>query len=181
LQTLKEKIMTDGIILQTVDRAGVELDVRRMELPHNLDLRYGPLLDGAIEQMQQIERGDAVNVDEARQVGHYWLRNVDLAPEEYRQDIQAALDRIDEFYERQFSGKFGNILWIGIGGSGLGPQVLYDALRVPGKTPRMFFFDNTDPSGFRRTLDDIAQAGGLANTLTVVVSKSRSANMKTMN
>ena len=164
--------MAEGNTPQSIDRAGVEIDVSRMQLPHNLELRYAPLLDGAIHQMQQIERGEAVNLDEGWQVGHYWLRNVDLAPMEYRPDIQAALIGIDEFYTEHFEGKFDNILWIGIGGSGLGPQMLFDVLRVPGKTPSMFFFDNTDPSGFRRTLDEIEQAGGLAKTLTVVVSKS---------
>jgi len=50
--------------------------------------------------------------------------------------------------------------------------MLYDVLREPGKTPSIFFFDNTDPDGFRRTFEEIKLAGGLEKTLTVVVSKS---------
>ena len=49
---------------------------------------------------------------------------------------------------------------------------MFDSLRIPGKTPGMFFFDNTDPYGFKRTLGDIEQTGGLKTTLVVVVSKS---------
>ena len=37
---------------------------------------------------------------------------------------------------------------------------------------RLFFFDNTDPDGIAREMDRIAAAGGIARTLTVVVSKS---------
>src|SRR5450759_107355 len=37
---------------------------------------------------------------------------------------------------------------------------------------RSFFFDNTDPDGMAREFARIAVAGGLAETLTVVISKS---------
>ena len=36
------------------------------------------------------------------------------------------------------------------------------------------YFDNTDPDGFQWTLRAIERAGGLAQTLTVIVSKSGS-------
>lgn len=154
-----------------LEAAGVELDFRRMQLPANLEAHFGRLLDGAVKQMEEIERGDVVNTDEGWQVGHYWLRNPLLAPAEHREPINAALRSIEDFRQTQFS-RFRAILWIGIGGSGLAPQLLYDALRKPGATPPMFFFDNTDPYGFQRTLREIELAGGFAQTLTVVVSKS---------
>ena len=151
---------------------GVELDFRRMQLPGDLSDRYRDQIDRALREMAAVEAGEMVNSDEGRQVGHYWLRDPDRAPHGIGTLIRQTWQEIDEFAGNVFAGRYSNILWIGIGGSGLGPQLLYDSLRVPGVTPQMFYFDNTDPFGFKRTLGDIEQAGGLGATLTVVVSKS---------
>ncbi len=164
--------MHDIRIPDCLEAAGVELDLRRMRLPENLESDYGELLDNAVREMTTIEAGEKANVDEGRQVGHYWLRNSTLAPQEFREPIEKALRDIKDFHAEKFIGKFDNILWIGIGGSGLGPQMLCDVLSEPGKTPTIFFFDNTDPDGFQRTLKEIELVGGLAKTLSVVVSKS---------
>ena len=156
----------------SLSAAGVDLDFSRMELPTDLSVRYQDAINLAVREMNAVELGEAVNTDENRRVGHYWLRNPDLAPEGVGSQITTVWDEIDRFAKETFVGRFRNVLWIGIGGSGLGPQLVYDALRVPGTTPNMFFFDNTDPFGFQRTLGDIEQCGGLAATLVVVVSKS---------
>lgn len=161
----------DGII----EAAGLEVDLRRLQLPGNLDSLYGPLFDRAIEQMVRVESGEPVNIDENRVVGHFWLRNPDIAPPGYGDQIREAWKNIEAFVNQYFAGAkrcFDNVLWIGIGGSALGPQMIYHALREAGTRPRMFFFDNTDPAGFRRTLDEIAEYGGLSHTLVVTVSKS---------
>ncbi len=155
-----------------LDAAGVELDFSRLELPSDLAGRYREAIDRAVAEMTAVEAGEKVNTDEGRMVGHYWLRNPKLAPGDLGAAITTTQESIDEFARDVFAGRFTNILWIGIGGSGLGPQLLYDSLRVPGVTPNLFFFDNTDPFGFQRTLGDIEQAGGLDSTLTVIVSKS---------
>jgi glucose-6-phosphate isomerase len=151
---------------------GVELDFARMELQDDLAERYSVQIARAVDEMAAVESGAEVNSDEGRQVGHYWLRNPEMAPGDLGTAITETWKEIDEFASQVFAGRFSNILWIGIGGSGLGPQLMYDSLRTPGVTPPMFFFDNTDPYGFKRTLGDIEQSGGLATTLTVVVSKS---------
>jgi glucose-6-phosphate isomerase len=156
----------------TLKAAGVELDFTRLELPADLHDRYREPIDRAVQEMNAVEAGEKVNTDEGRMVGHYWLRNPELAPGDQGAAIMQAQRCIDEFARDVFAERFSNILWIGIGGSGLGPQLLHDSLRVPGVTPNMFFFDNTDPFGFQRTLGDIEQAGGLKSTLTVIVSKS---------
>lgn len=165
--------MSDGTIPRCIERAGIQIDVGRMRLPANLKHRYEGLLAAAVENREVIESGGIANVDEGRQVGHYWLRNPALTPE-HGAKITSALDSIHDFWKKHFrdDDRFVNILWIGIGGSGLAPQLLYDALGTPGKRPTMFFFDNTDPSGLKRTLRKIKQAGGLKRTLAVVVSKS---------
>jgi len=174
--------MLDIAIPGCIEAAGVELDFRRMQLPRNLKHHYGPPLASACWEMRDIEKGDKINVDEGREVGHYWLRYLDGAPPGARRvvidavaDNNRAIDDIRDFHEGVFKGNFDKILWIGIGGSGLGPQMLYDVLRKPGAKPTMFFFDNTDPDGFQRTLEEIRlEEGGLEQTLTVVVSKGGS-------
>lgn len=152
--------------------ADVSLDLHALQLPSNLLRRYQSLIECAVEEMQRLEAGEVINVDEQWQTGHYWLRAPELAPSAYRDEIVATTARIARFAESRRGGRNSNLLWIGIGGSGLGPQLLYDALRIPGKTPGMYFFDNTDPAGMNRTLADLQNLGGLAETLTVVVSKS---------
>lgn len=152
--------------------AGIQIDLSRMQLPNDLPERYGKRIEDAVDEMRRVEAGEKVNTHEKRRVGHFWLRNPELAPDGIGDAIRKTWIEIDTFARNVVPGRFENILWIGIGGSGLGPQLLYDSLRVPGVTPRMFFFDNTDPFGFRRTLADIENEGGLDKTLAVVVSKS---------
>ena len=152
--------------------AGVEIDFARLELPEELADHYREPIGRALQEMAAVEAGEKVNTDEGRMVGHYWLRNPDLAPGDLGVAITATQKSIEQFGRDVFLGRFRNILWIGIGGSGLGPQLLYDSLRVPGSTPGMFFLDNTDPFGFQRTLGEIERSGGLSSTLTVIVSKS---------
>ncbi len=174
--------MLDITIPGCFEAAGVELDFRRMQLPKNVKHHYGPPLASAAWEMRDIEQGDKTNVDEDREVGHYWLRYLDGAPPNASGVVTAAvaenkraIDDTREFHEDVFKGNFDKILWIGIGGSGLGPQMLYNVLRKPGAKPTMFFFDNTDPDGFKRTLKGIRlEEGGLEKTLTVVVSKGGS-------
>ena len=43
---------------------------------------------GALNAMQSLEAGSIANPDENRMVGHYWLRNPELAPTE---DLQVAI------------------------------------------------------------------------------------------
>lgn len=157
---------------QSLHAAGVEIDSGRLQLPDDLAERYREPIDRAVREMAAIEAGKKVNSDEDRMVGHYWLRNPELAPGDLGDAIRQTWQEIAEFQRDVFSDRFRQILWIGIGGSGLGPQLLHDSLRVPGVTPNMFFFDNTDPFGFTRTLADIEHSGGLQSTLTVIVSKS---------
>lgn len=155
----------------TVKDLGIELDFSRLDLPDDLGDRYASQIQSAQAEMAAIEAGELVNRSEQRQVGHYWLRAPELGPGDVGSTIQQAWQQMQTFAD--VKGKeFKNILWLGIGGSGLGPQMLYDVMRVPGQTPSMFFFDNTDPYGMHRTLQEVQQAGGLDQTLTVVVSKS---------
>ncbi|MGJ3242074.1 MAG: glucose-6-phosphate isomerase [Opitutales bacterium] len=135
----------------------------------------------AFKAMEALEGGAIANPDEQRMVGHYWLRNPDLAPEaKLSQAIEDTVDRIAGFaaaiHGNKITGAHGpfkHLLLIGIGGSALGPQFVSDALGQPGGDKlSLHFFDNTDPDGLQRTLAELD--GQLGRTLCVVVSKSGS-------
>jgi glucose-6-phosphate isomerase len=155
------------------------LDVSRMNFPDGFWAELEPRLQDAYRAMDALEAGALANPDEGRMVGHYWLRAPAMAPDGWPEAIQSTLKRIKAFAAQVHDGElrceqsklFRNLLIIGIGGSALGPQFVANALSHP-TTDKMrpFFFDNTDPDGIDRTLARIG--GGLAQTLTVVISKS---------
>ncbi len=158
---------------------GLAVDVSRMDLDGAFLEQMEAPLGQALEAMQNLEGGAQANPDEGRMVGHYWLRAPELAPTpEIRAEIEATLKRIQEFAARIHDGRlrpekaerFTRILCIGIGGSALGPQFVTSALAGPDDPMHIHFFDNTDPDGMDRVLDEIG--GDLHRTLTVVISKS---------
>ncbi|PZR73027.1 MAG: glucose-6-phosphate isomerase, partial [Chthoniobacterales bacterium] len=111
-------------------------------------------------------------------VGHYWLRDAQLAPKpELRRDIEETNARIKQFAHDVHSGvvgtvraKFRHLLLIGIGGSALGPEFVAGALGHRGQSMRPLFFDNTDQLFFDRVWERLDEA--LGETLVVVISKS---------
>ena len=155
------------------------IDFSRMDIPQSFLDEKNDCAQSAIAAMKELESGSIANPDEGRMVGHYWLRNPTLAPsDELRVQITQPLVDLKAFTDKvhegeiapERGGKFQNLLIVGIGGSALGPQLVYDALGAesPLKT---FFFDNTDPAGIDTTLNEIGTAG-LEKTLVLVVSKS---------
>jgi glucose-6-phosphate isomerase len=142
--------------------------------------RMAPAMERAYEAMERLEKGDIANPDENRMVGHYWLRQPDLAPTaEITNNIKSTVERIRSFAAEVHSGKlkppaadrFTRVLSIGVGGSALGPMFVSDALghRASDRMP-VHFIDNTDPDGMERALSILE--GRLAETLCVVISKS---------
>lgn len=161
------------------DAVGLSLDISRMSFPDDfLDRMREPMMK-ALHAMAALERGAIANVDENRRVGHYWLRAPQLAPDaEITDDIVGTIDAVKRFardiHDGTFTPQRGDgfyvVLWIGIGGSALGPQFLTDALSQPDAPLMMRFLDNTDPAGIDRTLAELGEM--IEQTLTVVVSKS---------
>jgi glucose-6-phosphate isomerase len=155
------------------------LDLSRMNFPEDYLESMEPRAKIAFEAMAALEGGAIANPDEKRMVGHYWLRNPALAPTpEIRKEIEETIAAIKTFAAEVHGGKvrgekghFKNLLLVGIGGSALGPQFVSNALSHP-STDKMaaFFFDNTDPDGMDKVLDEIGS--GLGQTLCIVVSKS---------
>lgn len=59
---------------------GLYLDVSRMRFDDAFVEALQPKFDKAFADMAALEAGAIANPDEDRMVGHYWLRNPDLAP-----------------------------------------------------------------------------------------------------
>ena len=59
---------------------GISLDTALMNAPDVLPNSTEILFQHAFQQMQELEEGAIANPDENRMVGHYWLRNPELAP-----------------------------------------------------------------------------------------------------
>ncbi|RZO45763.1 MAG: glucose-6-phosphate isomerase, partial [Proteobacteria bacterium] len=59
---------------------GFSLDTSLMDVPDVPPNSEEKLFQSAFQQMQDLEDGGIANPDENRMVGHYWLRNPELAP-----------------------------------------------------------------------------------------------------
>lgn len=156
------------------------VDLSRVLLPEDFFDRIEPAFQQAFKAMAELEKGAIANPDENRMVGHYWLRNPELAPTKEIADAIRQMQADVKAFASQVHGgavsgergePFKNVLVIGIGGSALGPQFVAHALGHP-STDRMklYFFDNTDPDGMDKVLSEIGS--GLPRTLCLVISKS---------
>ena len=158
---------------------GFYLDVSRMRFEDAFVEALKPRFDEAFQQMAALEKGAIANPDEQRMVGHYWLRNPDLAPSpDLKQEIINTLEQIESFTSKVHTGtlkppqawKFTDVLSIGIGGSALGPQFVAAALAPDPAPLNIHFIDNTDPIGIDRTLARLGDR--LSTTLVITISKS---------
>jgi glucose-6-phosphate isomerase len=154
------------------DTLGVTLDISRIRFGDDFLAQMEPLAQKAFVSMKALEAGAIANPDENRMVGHYWLRAPHLAPTpELKAEIEQCNTAIREFVAKvHASGRFTDVLVIGIGGSALGPQFISDALGTDDDRLHLHFFDNTDPAGMDRVL--ISLQHRLEHTLVVVISKS---------
>lgn len=158
---------------------GLYLDVSRVRFDDAFVTQMQPKFEQAFQAIAALEAGAIANPDEGRMVGHYWLRDPDLAPNpDLKQDIVGTLAKIETFTKQIHTGNvyppgqehFTDVLSIGIGGSALGPQFVSQALSGIDPALRLHFIDNTDPAGIDRTLDALGDR--LATTLVIVISKS---------
>lgn len=125
--------------------------------------------DAAFAAMAALEAGAIANPDEGRQVGHYWLRNAAIAPENVQKAIEDGVVACQRLAMQIYKEKrFKNLLLLGIGGSALGPQFVSEALREPEDHLRVHLIDNTDPDGMARVIGPL----DLEETIVVCISKS---------
>jgi glucose-6-phosphate isomerase len=157
---------------------GFYLDISRMRVSETLVDALKPKFTKAFKDMDALEKGAIANPDEGRMVGHYWLRNPDIAPAELKNQIIANHEHIENFARNVHDGriqssegvKFTDIISIGIGGSALGPEFVADALSADDPPLAIHFIDNTDPAGIDRILNRLRDR--LSSTLVIVISKS---------
>lgn len=126
-------------------------------------------------------RGDIINKTEKRQVWHVKLREFG-AEDAMHQEIAAVRSRIEQFSEGVRSGnlagftgkKLRTVVAIGIGGSYLGPEFVYEALRfstfgrVSSEGRQLRFLANVDPIDFERATHGL----DVEETLFIIVSKT---------
>ena len=155
------------------------LDISRMRFDDAFVETMRPKFEKAFQDMDALEKGDIANPDENRMVGHYWLRDADLAPTpELRDEILNTLEQIEDFTEKIQTGaihpsgksQFTDVLSIGIGGSALGPEFVAEALAPVSPALAIHFIDNTDPAGIDKVMAQLQDK--LDTTLVLVISKS---------
>lgn len=156
------------------------VDISRMRFDDEFVETMQPKFAKAFADREALEAGAIANPDENRMVGHYWLRAPELAPLELQQEIRAAVVQIETFVADVISGKirppapyqprFSDVIFVGIGGSALGPQFVAEALAPDFPPLKTHFIDNTDPAGIDRVLHRLHDK--LSHTLVVVASKS---------
>jgi glucose-6-phosphate isomerase len=157
---------------------GFTLDTSRMNAPSEWSEEMQSKIARAFRDRAAIEAGEIMNPDEDRAVGHYWLRNPDLAPEEEGAWIRDVKNQVEDLAGKILRGEikapndraFRHILLVGIGGSALGPQLVEKALLPPNPPVDIHYFDNTDPGGMDDTFAELG--AGLAETLVIVISKN---------
>jgi glucose-6-phosphate isomerase len=157
------------------------LDISRISFGNEDVAALEPRFAKAFKDMDALEGGAIANPDEGRMVGHYWLRNPQLAPDpQITQSIISNIANIEAFASKVHSGeikpptaaKFTDIISIGIGGSALGPQFVAEALAPDIPPLAIHFIDNSDPEGVDRLLHQLEER--LHSTLVIVISKSGS-------
>ncbi|MCM1985061.1 glucose-6-phosphate isomerase [Lyngbya confervoides] len=155
------------------------VDISRMGFDDSFVDHLRPKFDRALQAMADLEAGAIANPDEGRMVGHYWLRDADLAPTpELRDEIRKNVADVDAFVGRLHRGEivapngqyFTDAISIGIGGSALGPQFVSKALAGFNPSIQLHFIDNADPAGMDEALAQVQDR--LATTLVITISKS---------
>ncbi|MGF1494697.1 MAG: glucose-6-phosphate isomerase [Microcoleaceae cyanobacterium] len=169
------------------DGLGVYLDISRMRFDDAFVEAMKPKLNQAFQDMEALEKGAIANPDENRMVGHYWLRNPDIAPtEDLKREIVETLETVKDFAQKVHSGeikppgadRFTDLLSVGIGGSALGPQFVSAALGDVKPALEVHFIDNTDPAGMDKVL---GQLGDRLNTTLVLVTTKSGGTPETRN
>ncbi len=173
----------DRLANLTLDVAGLHIDLSKQAwdeagLEAALDLAHAADVEGARARMLA---GEAINSSEGRAVLHTALRapaGADIKAQgvPVMAEVEAVRQRMKAFAEAVRAGEikgatgkpFKAILHIGIGGSDLGPRLLWDALRPVKPDIDLRFVANVDGAEFLLTTADLDPA----ETLVIIVSKT---------
>jgi glucose-6-phosphate isomerase len=177
------KAESDRMDYLTLDAAGLYLDLSKQ--PWNkagfaaaLKLARAAQVEG---RRDALFAGEAINDTEDRAVLHMALRAPDGADyrakgEPISADVETSRAAMKAFADGVASGKiaasdgkpFNAIVHIGIGGSDLGPRLVWQALRPARPKIALRFVANVDPADLAASLHGL----DAARTLVVVVSKT---------
>ena len=137
---------------------------------------------GVAERRDAMFRGDKINITEKRAVLHVALRAsrgevIKVDGHNVVPDVHAVLDRMADFADKVRSGtwtghtgkRIKNVINVGIGGSYLGPEMAYLALRpFSDRTMTFRFISNVDGAAFTEATQDL----DAAETLFIISSKT---------
>lgn len=130
---------------------------------------HGDILKKALKDLADLEAGEIVNIEEERMVGHYWLRDPEIAPSgEIEKEIEEEIKKIKSFCQDNRNNFIG-MIYIGVGGSALGPQLIKEIFKDE-STRDFRVIDNTDPESFYQLTKELGD--DLRKYLIVSVSKS---------
>ena len=122
---------------------------------------------GFAQKREALLTGEVANVTEDRPAWHTALRDPNPPS-----DVQACLAKMVELAEKIRSGnwpaKITDVVNIGIGGSDLGPDFVYHALKPFANGPKCHYVSNLDEYQIKSVLENLNQE----TTLFVVVSKT---------
>ena len=130
------------------------------------------------EKMTRLQNMEVMNYvkncqSEERRVGHTAIRNLDLHAKlsdparEAREDYQTELKKLKAFLHK--AEKYKSMIIVGIGGSYLGTDAVYNALKAyQTNNKKLYFASNVDPDKVNAILADV----DLKTTLVAIVSKS---------
>lgn len=134
------------------------------------------------EKIEEMFRGERINVTENRAVLHVALRSpphivIELDGHDVMPDVHAVLEQMRDFANRVRSGAWTgftgraikNIVNVGIGGSDLGPVMAYEALKhYSDRSITVRFVSNVDATDFLEATRDLNPE----ETLFIVASKT---------
>ena len=184
---LSDKARNESLLLQ-LENTGIHLDLSRSKITPEILAEFDSLF-AAIHLGDKIEamfRGEKINKTENRAVLHTALRKLDKhslvvdgldvhsSVTKVWAEIELFSSKVRSGELRGFSGKkLTNFLCIGIGGSYLGPEFVYEALRsdfrgTSSQVGQVRFLANVDPVDVGRALENLDPE----STLVIVISKT---------
>ncbi len=168
----------------TVEGAGLTLDYSKQRITEETKLLLVELAKErkVAERRDAMFRGEKINVSEKRAVLHVALRAprdkvIEVDGHNVVLDVHAVLDRMSAFADKIRSGEWvghtgkriKNVINIGIGGSYLGPEMAYLALRpYSDRDMTVRFVSNVDGACFDEATRDL----NAEETLFIVSSKT---------
>jgi glucose-6-phosphate isomerase len=168
----------------TLDAVGIYLDYSKNRITDETMALLVQLAEqcGLRARIDAMFAGEHINVSENRPVLHVALRapkgtQILLDGKNVVPEVQAVLDKMSDFANRLRSGtwkghtgkRIRNVINIGIGGSDLGPVMVYEALKhYSDRSITLRFVSNVDGTDFVEAVRDLDPA----ETLFIVSSKT---------